>query len=172
MVINPIVGVYIPSIRIPIKGGMTIPNKTRLLTMAHMNGIDSLYQLVLAGFLVAINKKPAMHRGLRDVLNDPKHSAALATHKALDLMGGPQNGRGGLNLERGYMIYYIDIIKWFEWFKLFVLMIFFSCGWFWCDGFKFILFQLDQFHCFSSLIRCSDIKCWWRWMNIPSRTTR
>ena len=26
MVINPIVGVYIPIIRIPIKGGMTIPN--------------------------------------------------------------------------------------------------------------------------------------------------
>ena len=26
MVINPIVGVYIPSIGIPIKGGMTIPN--------------------------------------------------------------------------------------------------------------------------------------------------
>ena len=26
MVINPIVGVYIPMIRIPIKGGMTIPN--------------------------------------------------------------------------------------------------------------------------------------------------
>ena len=27
MVINPIVGVYIPIIRIPIKGGMTIPPK-------------------------------------------------------------------------------------------------------------------------------------------------
>ena len=26
MVINPIVGVYIPIIRVPIKGGMTIPN--------------------------------------------------------------------------------------------------------------------------------------------------
>ena len=26
MVINPVVGVYIPIIRIPIKGGMTIPN--------------------------------------------------------------------------------------------------------------------------------------------------
>ena len=26
MVINPIVGVYIPMIRIPFKGGMTIPN--------------------------------------------------------------------------------------------------------------------------------------------------
>ena len=26
MVINPIVGVYIPIVRIPIKGGMTIPN--------------------------------------------------------------------------------------------------------------------------------------------------
>ena len=34
--INPIVGVYMPIIRIPIKGGMTIPKKTRLLTMAHM----------------------------------------------------------------------------------------------------------------------------------------
>ena len=30
MVINPIVGVYIPIIRIPIKGGMTIPNTTSL----------------------------------------------------------------------------------------------------------------------------------------------
>ena len=28
--------VYIPIIRIPIKGGMTIPKKTRLLTMAHI----------------------------------------------------------------------------------------------------------------------------------------
>ena len=36
MVIDPIVGVYIPIIRIPIKGGMTIPNITRLLTMAHV----------------------------------------------------------------------------------------------------------------------------------------
>ena len=30
MVINPIVGVYIPIIRIPIKGGMAIPNTTSL----------------------------------------------------------------------------------------------------------------------------------------------
>eukprot|EP00434_Breviolum_minutum_P014282 symbB.v1.2.012590.t1/scaffold871.1/size156202/3 len=29
-----------------------------------------------------------LHVRVRDVLNDPKHSAALATHKALDLMGG------------------------------------------------------------------------------------
>lgn len=29
-----------------------------------------------------------LHVRLMDVLNDPKHSAALATHKALDLMGG------------------------------------------------------------------------------------
>ena len=36
MVINPIVGVYIPIIRIPIEGGMTIPKKTRLLTMAQI----------------------------------------------------------------------------------------------------------------------------------------
>ncbi len=35
--INPIVGVYIPIIRIPIKGGMTIPNIATLLTMAHMS---------------------------------------------------------------------------------------------------------------------------------------
>ena len=34
MVINPIVGVYLPIIRIPIKGGMTIPKQTRVLTMA------------------------------------------------------------------------------------------------------------------------------------------
>ena len=37
MVVNPIVGVYIPIIRTPIKGGMSLsPKKTRLLTMAHM----------------------------------------------------------------------------------------------------------------------------------------
>ncbi len=30
MVINPIVGVYIPIMRIPIKGGMAIPNTTSL----------------------------------------------------------------------------------------------------------------------------------------------
>lgn len=29
-----------------------------------------------------------LHVRLQDVVNDPKHSAALATHKALDLMGG------------------------------------------------------------------------------------
>ncbi len=42
MVVNPIVGVYIPIIRTPIKGGRSpIPNKTRLLTMAHMaRGIE------------------------------------------------------------------------------------------------------------------------------------
>ena len=32
--LNPIVGVYIPIIRIPIKGGMTIPNKITLAFMA------------------------------------------------------------------------------------------------------------------------------------------
>ena len=35
--LNPIVGIYILIIRIPMKGGKTtIPNKTRLLTMAHI----------------------------------------------------------------------------------------------------------------------------------------
>ena len=46
MVINPIVGVYIPIIRIPIKGGIfPTPKKTRLLTMtmAHMG--NNLCQL-------------------------------------------------------------------------------------------------------------------------------
>ena len=43
MVINPIVGVYIPIIRIPIKGGMTIPN---IATFDH-----GTYQVVIAGFL-------------------------------------------------------------------------------------------------------------------------
>ncbi len=33
---NQIVGVYIPIIRIPFKGGMTIPKKARLLTMVHI----------------------------------------------------------------------------------------------------------------------------------------
>ena len=45
MVINPIVGVYIriyiPSIRIPIKGGMTIPNKTRRAWPWHTWGEDN-----------------------------------------------------------------------------------------------------------------------------------
>ena len=42
MVINPIVGVYIPIIKgSVIKGGMTMPNKTRLLTMAQITGISS-----------------------------------------------------------------------------------------------------------------------------------
>ena len=44
--INPLVGFYIPIIRIPIKGGrFPIPEKTRLLTMAHMRkplGISSI----------------------------------------------------------------------------------------------------------------------------------
>ena len=35
MVINPIVGVYKPIIRIPIKGGMTIPNTMSLDTGTH-----------------------------------------------------------------------------------------------------------------------------------------
>ena len=34
---QPIRGFYIPIIRIPIKGGITIPNETRLLTMAQMS---------------------------------------------------------------------------------------------------------------------------------------
>ena len=41
MVINPIVGVYIPIIRIPIKGGMTIPN---IATFDH--GTYTQYRLV------------------------------------------------------------------------------------------------------------------------------
>lgn len=49
--------------------------------------------------------------GLQDVVNDPKHSAALATHKALDLMGGP--GRRGRLVEDG------DLgRKWGEWMKI------------------------------------------------------
>ena len=43
MVINPIVGVYIPIIRIPMKGGMTIPN---IATFDHgtcesLRGVDA-----------------------------------------------------------------------------------------------------------------------------------
>ena len=40
MVINPIVGVYIPIIRIPVKGGMTIPN---IATFDHGTYIYMLY---------------------------------------------------------------------------------------------------------------------------------
>lgn len=38
---------------------------------------------------------PPFFLGLTDVLHDPKHSAALATHKALDLMGGAHLGNWG-----------------------------------------------------------------------------
>ncbi len=51
MFINPIVGVYMPIIRIPIKGEMTIPNTRSGSTLAHMKPIESLwtyypYQLI------------------------------------------------------------------------------------------------------------------------------
>ena len=53
MVINPIVGVYIPIVRIPIKGGrFPIPNKTRLLTMAQIDlgrPGDSIHLIPLVG---------------------------------------------------------------------------------------------------------------------------
>ena len=42
MVINPIVGVYIPIIRIPIKGGMTIPN---IATFDHGTCADRHFKL-------------------------------------------------------------------------------------------------------------------------------
>ena len=48
--INPIVWVYILIIWIPIKGGMTIPKKTRLLTMAHMKSqylMVELYYIII-----------------------------------------------------------------------------------------------------------------------------
>ena len=38
MVINPIIGFYIPIIRIPIKGGMTIPN---IATFDHGTNVQS-----------------------------------------------------------------------------------------------------------------------------------
>ena len=40
MVINPIIGFYLPIIRIPIKGGMTIPN-----IAAFDHGTDDLIQI-------------------------------------------------------------------------------------------------------------------------------
>ena len=46
MVINPIVGVYKPIIRIPIKGGMTIPN---IATFDHGTHVDDpLFFLIAA----------------------------------------------------------------------------------------------------------------------------
>ena len=48
MVINPIVGVYIPIIRIPIKGGMTISN---IVTFDH-GTYDILY--ICNGFLLQV----------------------------------------------------------------------------------------------------------------------
>ena len=47
MVINPIVGVYIPIIRIPIKGGMTIPN---IATFDHGTYIFSFHPSFLVFF--------------------------------------------------------------------------------------------------------------------------
>ena len=47
MVINPIAGVYIPIIRIPIKGGMTIPN---IATFDHgTNGLFALGMVMVNG---------------------------------------------------------------------------------------------------------------------------
>ena len=48
MVINPIVGVYIPIIRIPIKGGMTIPNIT---TFDHGTYDDVVFSRVFPAIL-------------------------------------------------------------------------------------------------------------------------
>ena len=48
--INPMVGVYIPIIRIPIKGGMTIPNIATTLTMAHIILCSSCGVVKLAKF--------------------------------------------------------------------------------------------------------------------------
>ncbi len=53
MVINPIVGVYIPIIRIPIKGGMTIPN---IATFDHGTYVDGLKK-VLKMLLDALRRK-------------------------------------------------------------------------------------------------------------------
>ena len=51
MVINPIVGVYIPIIRIPTKGGMTIPN---IATFDH-----GTYETeVLEGLVMGISSRP------------------------------------------------------------------------------------------------------------------
>ena len=47
MVINPIVGVLIPIIRIPIKGGMTIPN---IATFDHVSGFHRLNMDGWGGF--------------------------------------------------------------------------------------------------------------------------
>ena len=58
MVINPIVGVYIPIIRIPIKGGMTIPNKKRLLTMAHIITYNLIYPVK---WMIYLSKISVVH---------------------------------------------------------------------------------------------------------------
>ena len=42
MVINPIVGVYIPIIMIPIKGGMTIPNIATFDNGTYMHGMGTV----------------------------------------------------------------------------------------------------------------------------------
>ena len=62
MVINPIVGVYIPIIRIPIKGGMTIPN---IATFDHGTNDDlkfgsSMFFQQQNTVFLSFNKRPLL----------------------------------------------------------------------------------------------------------------
>ena len=80
MVINPIIGLYIPIIRIPIKGGMTIPNITTfdhgtyrgsVSKVLQVVGVILLYIYILFFFMVGldyiIQKKSLHSKGPRKI---------------------------------------------------------------------------------------------------------
>ena len=74
MVINPIVGVYIPIIRIPIKGGMTIPN---IATLDHGTYSAPLFHPIYSWFLGAPSRSTSMvcHIITLEMCHNRRHQA-------------------------------------------------------------------------------------------------
>ena len=93
MVINPIVVVYIPIIRIPIKGGMTIPN---IATFDHGTYINRLRELHGTGATAHL-RSLLMSTGC---LEDEKHAA----------QGGQKSGWSHEKRTPGYLLYIGDEI--------------------------------------------------------------
>ena len=93
MVINPIVGVYIPIIRIPvIKGGMTIPNTTSLDPGSYK---QQQQQQQLGGlFLVEANIRQGDNSQLQHWTYQQTyetHKATTTKHPSLDTLCGTKN---------------------------------------------------------------------------------
>ena len=77
MVINPIVGVYIPIMRILFKGGMTIPNKTRLLTMEWMTIFSSKWGAKGGNKVGVVRTAPTSDSYLRHQLTPQKFNMSM-----------------------------------------------------------------------------------------------